>query len=435
MELNYIKAALVLTILAYLTNNTTGRIGLVNGRNDIKMGNRAVKTGQYILKLKEEMTNGQAGHKFSSLRNRAKEMGCKTKNIRELYTHQRKAHRSNTLRLYSIECDNQSFLEELRTDAEIDSVTENIILDTQSCAFTDTTKFPSSWGLDRIDQELLLDDSFMADYDPVKGYDSVDVYIIDTGIYDDHPAFQKYGNIVSKYNSVSQLNEAADFPPGHGTAMAGIIGGEYGVAPGVRMHAVKVFDDFSYATIASLMAGISWVQQQIQASNRKSIVNISLGATFYTCEPLEDAVANLVQEGVPVALAAGNSYNDACNNTPARSPVGITVGGSDMNDDLWVDTLSYGSSYGSCVDIIAPSKDILAPKYWGGLTYELWSGTSMATPYVAGAMAAYWHDNPNKTYIEVMDWVKESSTRDILKNLPTGTPNKLLRTTGCPLPS
>ncbi|CAH1774046.1 unnamed protein product [Owenia fusiformis] len=288
--------------------------------------------------------------------------------------------------------------------------------------------------MDRVDQdELPLNNLFYNEYDQSLGFDSVDVYILDTGIHNNHSAFNKYG-VASEYYVSTDETSAPDITyfNGHGTAMAGLIGGEFGVSPGAKIHAIRIFDQDEFASYALFVAAINRVINQVGITARKSVVNISIGSVWDENDNatylayLKSTVQGLITAGIPTAVAGGNWQHDACLNFPAMVPEVISVGGSNIDDQLYI----Y-SSYGSCIDVVAPAVSITAPCYYYGWTTCTWPGTSMSTAMTTGAMAAYWHTNPNKTAAEVMAWVTSGATQGVLNGQLLGTPNRLLRTVGC----
>jgi subtilisin family serine protease len=237
-----------------------------------------------------------------------------------------------------------------------------------------------SWGLDRVDQRRGLDGS----YRTRPGVDGrgVHVYMIDSGLAVDHPEFA--GRVGSGVDFVGDGQGVSDCN-GHGTHVAGTIGGAtWGVAKGVRLVPVRVFGCTGGSANSTIIAGIDWV-----AANavKPAVANLSLGGGAITA--VDDAVKNLADSGVTVAVAAGNSGADACNYSPARAGTHngvITVAATNSNDGE-----TSWSNYGGCVDIWAPGAAILSTANGGGTTTM--SGTSMASPHAAGTAARYLSGN------------------------------------------
>ncbi|WP_232796970.1 S8 family peptidase [Blastococcus atacamensis] len=246
-----------------------------------------------------------------------------------------------------------------------------------------------SWGLDRIDQRTGTDGL----YTPEATGTDVTAYVIDTGIALDHPDFG--GRAVTGFDAVD--GGSADDCNGHGTHVAGTIGGTtYGVAKSVSLVAVRVLNCSGSGTNAGVIAGIDWVTAH-HVAGTPAVANMSLGGGASTA--IDTAVANSIGDGVSYAVAAGNGNQggkpqDACNYSPARVPGALTVGATDRND-----APASFSNYGPCVDLFAPGVGITSDWYTGGTNTI--SGTSMATPHVAGVAAVYLQTVPTATPTEV----------------------------------
>jgi subtilisin family serine protease len=276
---------------------------------------------------------------------------------------------------------------------------------------TDTQPNPPSWGLDRIDQRNLpLDNSYTF---PTMA-SNVHAYIIDTGIRFTHTTFG--GRAVSGRDTVDNDNDATDCH-GHGTHVAGTVGGsQYGVAKGVALVGVRVLNCQGSGTTAQVAAGIDWVTQN---SIKPAVANMSLGGGIDTT--LDNAVNNSINSGVTYAIAAGNSNANACNSSPARVPAAITVGATDISDNR-----ASFSNFGTCVDIFAPGVNITSSWLTDDTATNTISGTSMATPHVAGAAALVASANPSFTPQQVRDFLVNNATNGVVVNPGTGSPNKLL---------
>src|SRR5438552_9513701 len=276
-----------------------------------------------------------------------------------------------------------------------------------------TTQSPATWGIDRIDQNApTLDNSYTYNNDG----SNVTVYIIDTGINFNHVDF---GGRASKgVDEVTPGGSAADCN-GHGTHVSGTVGGAtYGVAKNVKLVAVRVLNCAGSGTTSGVIAGIDWVTAN---RVRPAAANMSLSGGFSTT--LNQAVANAVASGVTFAVAAGNSNADACNSSPSSEPSAITVGATDVNDGF-----AYFSNFGSCVDINAPGVNITSDWYSSNTATNTISGTSMASPHVAGGAALYLSANPNATPADVVSALTTNATNGVISSIPGGTANLLLYT-------
>lgn len=237
----------------------------------------------------------------------------------------------------------------------------------------DATQTPATWGLDRIDQSVGTNGS----YSYVSTGAGVDAYVIDTGILGTHKDFG--GRVKQGYSAISDRRGTTDCN-GHGTHVSGTIGGAtYGVAKQVSLIPVRVLDCRGSGTNSGVIAGVNWAINNHQAGV-KAVANMSLGGGASTA--LDSAITNLVADGVVVVVAAGNSAANACNYSPARVPTAITVAASAIND-----TIASFSNFGSCVDIIAPGVSITSDWIGSNTAINTISGTSMASPHVAGAKA------------------------------------------------
>jgi len=281
----------------------------------------------------------------------------------------------------------------------------------------------ATWGLDRIDQrDLPLAGTYI--YDTTASI--VDVYIIDTGIRSTHTDF---GGRVSPvgFTAINDGNGTNDCN-GHGTHVAGTVGGAtYGVAKGVTLHAVRVLGCNGSGATSGVIAGVDWV-----TANHVSpaVANMSLGGGASTA--LDDAVRNSIASGVTYAVAAGNSNANACTSSPARVSQALTVGSSTSGD-----ARSSFSNFGTCVDLFAPGSSITSAWFTNDTATNTISGTSMASPHVAGVAALYLAGDPTATASTVHAAVVNNASLDKLSNVGTGSPNRLLhsRFGGAPVDS
>ncbi|MEO7700049.1 MAG: S8 family serine peptidase, partial [Opitutus sp.] len=275
-----------------------------------------------------------------------------------------------------------------------------------------TTQSGATWGIDRIDQRTLpLSGTYTYN---VSGA-GVTVYIIDTGINFTHSEY--VGRAFTGVDEVTAGGTAADCN-GHGSHVSGTVGGTtYGVAKQVKLVAVRVLNCSGSGSTAGVIAGIDWVTAQKNGDpSVPSAANMSLGGGFSAT--LNQAVANAVTAGVVFAVAAGNDGLNACNYSPASTPTAITVGATDINDGF-----IYFSNRGSCVDINAPGVNITSAWTGSATATNTISGTSMATPHVAGTIALYLQANPSATAAQVDAALKVNASTT---TVPAGTTNKFL---------
>lgn len=271
-----------------------------------------------------------------------------------------------------------------------------------------------SWGLDRIDQ---LKNRLDAKYEYVSTAGAgVNVYIVDTGIRTTHADFG--GRAFEAFTTVDDSLGATDCV-GHGTHVAGIVGGTaYGVAKSVRLFSVRVLPCSASAPMSDLIAGLDWIAQNRQLP---AVVNMSLSGEY--SDAANQAVAGLVASGAVVVAAAGNDFGDACVHSPGSAPDALTVGASNSSD------MQTGySNFGPCVDLLAPGQLIKSDYFRTDTSTSVLSGTSMATPHVAGAAALYLSMQPAATPNQVASAILRNAQSGVLTNLGVGSPNLLLYT-------
>jgi subtilisin family serine protease len=296
----------------------------------------------------------------------------------------------------------------LAADPAVASVEQN-----QTVHLTDTTQSSAPWGLDRIDQAALpLSGTYT--YPDTAG-SGVTAYVIDTGVRITHS--QISGRASYGYDEVDGDTTAQD-GNGHGTHVATTIAGStYGVAKKAKIVAVRVLDNNGSGTTAGVIAGIDWVTTN---HSGPSVANLSLGGG--ASSTLDTAVRNSIASGVTYAIAAGNSSANASSYSPARVTEAITVGATTNTDAK----ASY-SNYGSVLDLFAPGSSITAGWNTSDTATNTISGTSMATPHVAGAAAVYLAGHTSATPAQVSTALVNGATSGVVTSPGTGSPNKLLK--------
>jgi subtilisin family serine protease len=285
-----------------------------------------------------------------------------------------------------------------------------------------TIQTGATWGLDRIDRRLLPLDTWYT-YDTTGA--GVHAYVIDSGLNVTHSEFT--GRVG---NGADFIGGGINDCHGHGTHVAGTIGGTtYGIAKAVTIHPVRVLDCSNSGTLSSVIGGMNWV-----AGNHilPAVVNMSLGGGGNTS--IDAAVASLHNtNGLTVVVAAGNSNADACNFSPARAPLAITVGATDANDARSIWQFGQASNWGTCLDWFAPGTSITSAWIGSNTAINTIDGTSMAAPHVAGAAARYLQTYPTATPTAVraaLHWANNifgvTPSWPGVANRGTGSPNELM---------
>jgi subtilisin family serine protease len=274
--------------------------------------------------------------------------------------------------------------------------------------------FPS-WGIDRIDErDLPLSSSYTTTASNGSG---VTAYVVDTGIRITH---QQFGGRASYGRDTVDNDDVASDCNGHGTHVAGTIGGStYGVARQVRLIAVRVLNCAGSGTWSGVIAGIDWAAGH--HGTGPAVMNLSLGGGANTA--VDDAIQRAVADGITVAVAAGNSAANACNYSPARAPNALTVGATTSTDAR----ASY-SNFGTCLDLFAPGSSITSAWSTGDSATNTISGTSMASPHVAGVAALYLEDHAGANPATVRSALVGIATTGHVTSAGTGSPNLLLFT-------
>jgi subtilisin family serine protease len=291
-----------------------------------------------------------------------------------------------------------------------DSAVAWVVPDTPVRATTTQTDPP--WGLDRIDQAGL---PLSHSYSVTNDGSGVKEYVLDTGI---DAANAEFGGRVSAGTSVVDDSLGTSDCNGHGTEVASTIGGAtYGVAKKVTLVPVRVLDCAGNGSSVGVVAALDWVVRD-HRKGTPAVANLSLSGTFN--QATNDAVHRLVDDGVTVVVAAGNDNDDACAYSPASAGRALTVAASDASDRR-----ASFSNKGRCVDLYAPGVDVVSTG-GSGIGATSTSGTSMASPHVAGVAALILAAHPGWSPAKVSARMVQLSLPDVIDANPSGTPNRLL---------
>lgn len=386
----FVSCAAALAFMPALANQNPG----AGNAKFLRMGNAAIP-GHYIVVLDVD-AGGRNGDLFRAAKmssDLTNAFGGEVTNIYEAAITGYSARMS----------EDQAF--RLSHDPRVRFVEEDSVVEAT------VTQNNAPWALDRIGQRDL----------PLNGIYSytttgagVNVYIIDTGIRRTHTQFG--GRAFVGFDAIGDGQNTNDCN-GHGTHVSGSVGGStYGVAKGVRLFAVRVLNCSGSGSNSGVIAGVNWV-----TSNHidPAVANMSLGGGASSA--LDTAVNNSINAGVTYAVSAGNSNTNAANSSPARVAAAITVGSSTIND-----ARSSFSNFGSVVDIFAPGSSIISAWRTSDTATATLSGTSMASPHVAGVAARFLQSNPTASPATVRNEIVAQATLNRLSGIPTGTANRLL---------
>ncbi|KAH8144906.1 uncharacterized protein LAJ45_11112 [Morchella importuna] len=303
-------------------------------------------------------------------------------------------------------------IDQIATRSEVAYIEPNAVV----VASAITTQSPiSSWGLGSVSHKSGTGSNYIYDSSAGSG---VYAYVVDTGVLTTHNDFG--GRAVWGYNAVSgSSNTDAN---GHGTHVAGTIAGTtYGIAKKATIIAVKVLGDDGSGTNAGVIAGINWVASNAQSNGRttKSVANMSLGGSYSAA--VNSAVNNAVAAGITFAVAAGNDNANAANYSPASAASALTVGAITSS----LVRASY-SNYGSALDIFAPGSSITSTWIGSNSATNTISGTSMASPHVAGVAAYLIGLEGLSTPAAVRARIIALAGSGLVTSPGTGSPNYLL---------
>jgi serine protease len=283
----------------------------------------------------------------------------------------------------------------------------------------DTTK-AASWGLERIQNEsptLSGEDLNLDDWG-----NGMTVYVVDTGILAEHNDF----GARASYGFNAFENEGLPDQNGHGSHCAGTAtGGTYGIAREASVIGVKVLSKYGSGSYESVIGGVQW--SVANASGVPGVISMSLGGP--PSPTLDAALEDAVAANMIVVVAAGNENQDACNVSPARGggKGGIITVGSIARSWSGGDSRSYFSNYGKCVDLFAPGSDITSAWIGSNSASRTISGTSMATPHVAGAAALFLKRHKGDAAAAKLDLLSSCAKGYIPASEVKGSPNLILQ--------
>ncbi|KAF9148501.1 subtilisin-like serine protease [Linnemannia schmuckeri] len=381
---------LSLLVVAVLAFGSTADAGTFISNSHNKANSIPEK---YIVVLKDSNAVNSFEPKFNQLSHRiqnGRNRGGKAPKIN---------HRFKSIPGFTVEGDRATLDELLKLD-EVDYIEQDSIV-----SIVGTQQSPPSWGLPRVSQRGRVTQGTSYKYANSAGA-GVTAYVVDTGINTAHVDF---GGRARMGNNFIQGSPNTD-ENGHGTHVAGTIGGNaYGVAKKVNLVGVKVLNRQGSGST-------SGIRQQGQEGRR----HMSLGGG--ASRALNDAVARLYRANIPVIVAAGNDENvNACSGSPSGAPQALTVGASDFNDNI-----ASFSSYGKCVKIFGPGVQITSAWIGSKTARNTISGTSMATPHVAGVAALYIGAGKANGAAQVYNTLQATATKNAVKGRLRGEANLLV---------
>jgi len=307
----------------------------------------------------------------------------------------------------------QAFIASLLKDHA--SSIEYIVPDGVAHTMDETQNKPPSWGLTRVSEHKLnLAEPFVY---PDEAGNGVDVYVVDTGIQANHTDFGGRAKFVKSFVTGEEDTDMN----GHGTHCAGTIGSKtYGVAKYARIFGVKVLNGQGTGSWSDVIAGISFAATDKTNGSGPRVISMSLGGGKN--QAVDDAVTNASKAGVNVIVAAGNNYGQsACDLSPAGATGAFAVAASDNTDHI-----ASFSNNGPCVKVVAPGVNIMSLwKGANGATNTI-SGTSMATPHVAGVAATFLSKGKYATPADLYAALQKAGTKDVVQGLNSTTINLMI---------
>ncbi len=382
--------------------------------------------GEYIVVLKSDFVQqkaslmaSQQGLSFSATSNSAENLNFRAQAVTSMSDEMAGAYGASVAQKYHAAISgfvtkmDRRAMRYMLADSRIDYIEENQMM------YANDVQTNAPWGLDRIDQpNLPLNSQYVFDLDG----SGVKAFILDTGILASHSNFG--GRVASGFTAINDGRGSSDCN-GHGTHVAGTVGATtYGVAKNVTLIPVRVLSCSGSGSNAGVIAGVDWVAQNASGA---SVANMSLGGG--NSSALDSAVNNAIDAGVTFVVAAGNSNANACSGSPNRVPRALTVASSTSSDSR-----SSFSNWGSCVDLFAPGSNIQST--WSNGGTRTISGTSMASPHVAGVAALYLQANPSASPSQVESAIESAAVSGRISST-NGSPNLLVQSNfgGTPTPT
>ncbi|KAI3333034.1 proteinase T-like protein [Ustulina deusta] len=298
-------------------------------------------------------------------------------------------------------------IETLQSHPDVEFIEQDSIMSINAYV----TQSGSTWGLARVSHHSVSASGYV--YDSTAGAGTC-AYIVDTGIYTAHSEFEGRATWLANYADTSNSDGN-----GHGTHVAGTVGSKtYGVAKQTQLYAVKVLNAAGSGTTSGVVAGMNYVTSDVATRScpNGAVANMSLGGSSSTA--INSAARAMISAGVFLAVAAGNSNTDASTTSPAGEPQVCTVGATTS-----ADARASFSNYGSVVDVFAPGQDVLST--WNNGGTNTISGTSMATPHVAGLGAYLLGLEGFKAPQTLCAYIASIGTTGALSGVPSGTINSI----------
>jgi subtilisin family serine protease len=308
-------------------------------------------------------------------------------------------------------------LEALIADSRLMYIEEDQVVSLDAC----NSESNPDWGLARANHHnYTYVQTYTYDYTTGATGENIDAYIVDTGIYCQNNDFVNKAKGTCTFGYTAITGDETD-GNGHGTHCAGTVAGQtYGIAKEANLIAVKVLSDSGSGSTSGVIDGINWVASNAKTTGKPSVANLSLGGGFSQAN--NDAVTALVAAGVTTAVAAGNDNADACNYSPASTPAAITVAASDKNN-----ARATYSNYGTCVDVYGPGSAITSAWIGSPSATNTISGTSMASPHVAGVAANFLSRSTGSTPAQIATKITNTAVSNQITNNKAGTPNLMVQ--------